>query len=226
MVFLHGGPGAGCMSAYRRFFNPKVWRVILLDQRGSGRSVPAACTEANTTQHLIADLERLRADRGVERWLVFGGSWGSTLALAYGQAHPEACLGFILRGVFAGTEPEIDWFMHGMGRFFPEAAAAFHRPIPAGRTPEPAGRLSRAADAPEAGGAPGGGPCLGELRKQLRGAPGPGPRRAAWLRPVCALGRADGGALFPAWLLPGAGSAVPGPGAHSTPAVPCGAGPL
>lgn len=132
VVFLHGGPGAGCMSAYRRFFNPKLWRVILLDQRGSGRSLPAACTEANTTQHLIEDLERLRAERGVARWLVFGGSWGSTLGLAYGQAHPDACLGFILRGVFAGTQPEIDWFMHGMAHFFPEAGTAFHRLIPPG----------------------------------------------------------------------------------------------
>ncbi len=130
VAFLHGGPGAGCVAAYRRFFNPKTWRIILLDQRGAGRSRPSGCVEANTTQHLVADLERLRIDRGVDRWLLFGGSWGSTLALAYGQAHPGACLGFVLRGVFAGTNAEIDWFMNGMGQFFPEAADAFRRPIP------------------------------------------------------------------------------------------------
>jgi proline iminopeptidase len=130
VIFLHGGPGAGCMSAYRRFFNPRVWRVILLDQRGSGQSQPHACIEANTTQHLVADLELLRCTRGVERWLMFGGSWGSTLGLAYGQAHPEACLGFILRGVFGGTQAEIDWFMTGMAYFFPEAGEDFRSLIP------------------------------------------------------------------------------------------------
>ena len=130
VVFLHGGPGAGCVAAYRRFFNPRVWRVVLVDQRGSGRSRPSACIEANTTQHLIADLEILRRARGIERWVMFGGSWGSTLALAYGEAHPDRCLGFILRGIFTGTRPEIDWFMTGMEQFFPEAGAAFRALIP------------------------------------------------------------------------------------------------
>ena len=129
-VFLHGGPGAGCVSAYRRFFNPSTWRLILLDQRGAGRSQPSASVVANTTQNLVADLEKLRKERGVDRWLLFGGSWGSTLALAYGQAHPSACLGFILRGIFAGTRAEVDWFMNGMQHFFPEAASAFRAPIP------------------------------------------------------------------------------------------------
>ena len=129
-VFLHGGPGAGCIPAYRRFFDPDIWRVILVDQRGSGRSQPIAETGANTTQDLVSDLEKLRVDRGVEEWLLFGGSWGSTLALAYGEAHPERCTGFVLRGVFLGTQPEIDWFMHGMGHFFPEAAREFLAPIP------------------------------------------------------------------------------------------------
>lgn len=129
-VFLHGGPGAGCIPAYRRFFDPDIWRVILVDQRGAGRSQPLAETDTNTTQDLVSDLEKLRIDRGVDEWLLFGGSWGSTLALAYGEAHPERCSGFVLRGVFLGTQAEIDWFMHGMGHFFPEAAQEFLAPIP------------------------------------------------------------------------------------------------
>lgn len=129
-VFLHGGPGAGCISAYRRFFDPQAWRVILIDQRGAGRSRPCAETQSNTTQDLIEDLEKLRIDRGIEDWLIFGGSWGSTLGLAYGQAYPERCTGFILRGVFLGTAAEIDWFLHGMGNFFPEAGRDFLAPIP------------------------------------------------------------------------------------------------
>ena len=129
-VFLHGGPGAGCIPAYRRFFDPAVWRVILVDQRGAGRSRPGAEVRDNTTPHLVRDLELLRIARGVDEWLVFGGSWGSTLALAYGQAYPERCTGFVLRGIFLGTQAEIDWFMYGMGQIFPEAAQAFAAPIP------------------------------------------------------------------------------------------------
>ncbi len=129
-LFLHGGPGVGCIPAYRRFFDPDIWRVILIDQRGAGRSRPIAETEANTTQDLIGDLEKLRVARGIGEWLVFGGSWGSTLAIAYGEAHPDRCTGFILRGVFLGTHAEINWFMHGMGQFFPEAEQAFLAPIP------------------------------------------------------------------------------------------------
>ena len=103
---------------------------MLFDQRGAGRSTPGAETRSNTTQHLIRDIETLRRHHSVDRWLVFGGSWGSTLALAYGQAHPERCLGFVLRGVFLGRRAEIDWFLHGMGTFFPEAHRAFLAPIP------------------------------------------------------------------------------------------------
>jgi proline iminopeptidase len=131
VVFLHGGPGAGALPIYRRFFDPDTWRIVLFDQRGAGRSTPHAGLEANTTRHLVADMERLRSLLGIDRWLVFGGSWGSTLALAYGAAHPERCLGFVLRGVFLGSAAEIDWFLHGMGRFFPEAHRAFVGPIPA-----------------------------------------------------------------------------------------------
>ena len=130
VLFLHGGPGAGCTPAYRRFFDPAAYRILLFDQRGAGRSTPGAETQSNTMQHLIRDIETLRRHLSVDRWLVFGGSWGSTLALAYGEAHPERCLGFVLRGVFLGRRAEIDWFLHGMGTFFPEAHRAFLAPIP------------------------------------------------------------------------------------------------
>lgn len=131
VVFLHGGPGSGCAPAYRRFFDPDRYRIILFDQRGAGRSTPYASVEANTTAHLVADVERLRAHLGVDRWLVFGGSWGATLALAYGQAHPDAVRGFILRGVFLFRRLEVAWFLDGMGRFFPEARRAFADALPA-----------------------------------------------------------------------------------------------
>jgi proline iminopeptidase len=132
VVYLHGGPGAGCAPAYRRFFDPARYRVILFDQRGAGRSTPYASVEANTTAHLVADLESLRRHLGIDRWLLFGGSWGATLALAYGQAHPEAALGFILRGVFLFRRHEVEWFLHGMGRFFPEARRRYVEALPPG----------------------------------------------------------------------------------------------
>ena len=125
VVFLHGGPGAGISANSRRFFDPQKYRVILHDQRGAGKSKPFGSLENNTTDHLIGDIEALRKDRGIDRWLVFGGSWGSTLALAYGQAHPQQVLGFVLRGIFLCRESEIAWFMDGMGRFFPEAERKF-----------------------------------------------------------------------------------------------------
>ncbi len=125
VVFLHGGPGAGVAPAYRRFFDPVVHRAVLFDQRGCGRSAPRAGLEANTTWDLVDDIERLRRHLDIPRWLVLGGSWGSTLALAYGQAYPERCLGFVLRGVFLFRAAEVDWFLNGMGRFFPEAGEAF-----------------------------------------------------------------------------------------------------
>ncbi|HSV29213.1 MAG TPA: prolyl aminopeptidase [Candidatus Omnitrophota bacterium] len=125
VVFLHGGPGAATAPPYRRFFDPAFWRIVLFDQRGCGRSSPAASIEANTTGHVIADIEMLRESLGIERWLVFGGSWGSTLALAYGQAHPERVLGFVLRGVFLFRAAEVEWFLTGMAHFFPEAWRRF-----------------------------------------------------------------------------------------------------
>ena len=130
IVFLHGGPGGGCGPLHRRFFDPVRYRIILYDQRGSGRSRPYAEIRDNKTALLVEDLEQLRRMLGIERWILFGGSWGSTLALAYGQAYPERCLGFILRGIFLFTSDEIDWFMNGMGKFFPEAERNFLAHLP------------------------------------------------------------------------------------------------
>jgi proline iminopeptidase len=130
VIFLHGGPGAGLSPQHRRFFDPSAYRVILFDQRGAGKSTPLGEWRNNTTQLLIEDIERLRAMFGIERWLVFGGSWGSTLALAYGQAHPERCLGFVLRGIFLCTPAEIDFFLYGVQWFYPELYDAFIAPIP------------------------------------------------------------------------------------------------
>ena len=130
VLFLHGGPGSGSAPQHRQFFDPSHYRIVLFDQRGAGKSTPLGEHRDNTTQLLVADIERLRDLLGISRWLVFGGSWGSTLALAYGQAHREMCLGFILRGIFLCTQREIDWFLHGMGWFFPQAHADFLQPIP------------------------------------------------------------------------------------------------
>ncbi|QNM96541.1 prolyl aminopeptidase [Chitinimonas koreensis] len=130
VIFLHGGPGAGASPKHRQFFDPAVYRIVIFDQRGAGRSTPLGELRDNTTQHLIADIETLRAKLGIERWLVFGGSWGSTLALAYGEAHPERCLGFVLRGVFLCRPWEIVWFMRGMRQFYPENWAQFASHLP------------------------------------------------------------------------------------------------
>ena len=125
LVFLHGGPGGGCLPHHRRYYDPAFWNIVLYDQRGAGRSTPIASLTDNTTQHLVADLERLREKLKIDRWLLFGGSWGSTLALAYAQAHPDHVLGLVLRGIFLSTSSEIDWFMHGFRTIFPEAWRAF-----------------------------------------------------------------------------------------------------
>lgn len=130
VVFLHGGPGAGASPTHRRFFDPARWRIVILDQRGAGRSTPLGETRANTTEHLIADLERLRFHLGIERWHLFGGSWGSTLGLAYAQAHPERVLGLMLRGIFLMRRSEIDWFLQHMRTFQPEAWERFAGHVP------------------------------------------------------------------------------------------------
>jgi proline iminopeptidase len=131
IVFLHGGPGGGSLPHHRRFFDPDRWRIILFDQRGAGRSTPFAEIADNTTWHLVADLERLRIHLGIERWALFGGSWGSTLALAYAQTWPQRVLGLVLRGIFLGTPAEIEWFLYGMRHFFPEAWERFAHYLPA-----------------------------------------------------------------------------------------------
>lgn len=130
-VFLHGGPGAGCEPTHRRFFDPERYRILLLDQRGSGRSTPHAGLADNTTWHLVADMERIREALGIERWLVFGGSWGSTLALAYAQTHPERVSALVVRGIFLCREPEIRWFyQEGASWVFPDYWLDFLAPIP------------------------------------------------------------------------------------------------
>ena len=132
VLFVHGGPGAGCEDYHRRFFDPERYRIILFDQRGCGRSSPHASLEGNTTQALVADMERIRGHLGIERWLLFGGSWGSTLSLVYAETHPERVLGLILRGIFMCRAHEIAWFyQQGASRLFPEYWQAYLAPIPA-----------------------------------------------------------------------------------------------
>ncbi|MGE3623805.1 MAG: prolyl aminopeptidase [Bdellovibrionales bacterium] len=130
VVFLHGGPGAGATPAHRRFFDPSAWRIIIFDQRGAGRSQPLGETRDNTTDLLIEDIEKLRRERGIERWHVFGGSWGSTLAIAYAEAYPERCMGLMLRGICLMQKYEIDWFLYGIRMFFPEAWETFALFVP------------------------------------------------------------------------------------------------
>lgn len=131
VLFLHGGPGAGAAAAHRRFFDPAHYRIVIFDQRGAGRSTPLGEITDNTTPLLVADIEKLREHLGIKNWVVFGGSWGSTLALAYGEFHPERCTGLILRGIFLCRKSEIDWFLYELRNLFPEAWRAFSDPIPA-----------------------------------------------------------------------------------------------
>ena len=131
VIVLHGGPGAGCNPAMRRFFDPRRYRIILFDQRGCGRSTPGACCDENTTWDLVADIEMIRETFGVDQWMLFGGSWGSTLALAYAQSHPQRVTELVLRGIFLIQREEIDWFHNGgCARFHPELWEAFVAPIP------------------------------------------------------------------------------------------------
>ncbi|MCX4098642.1 prolyl aminopeptidase [Nocardia sp. alder85J] len=135
VVFLHGGPGGGTSPFHRQFFDPQAYRIVLFDQRGCGRSTPhiadGASLETNTTWHLVADIERLRAFLRVERWQVFGGSWGSTLALAYAETHPERVTELVLRGVFLLRRKEIDWYYNGSaGYIYPDEWEKFLAPVP------------------------------------------------------------------------------------------------
>lgn len=131
VIFLHGGPGAGCETNHRRFFDPEIYRVILFDQRGAGRSRPHACLDNNTTPDLVSDMELIRQHFDIESWVVFGGSWGSTLALVYAQSHPQRTLALILRGVFLCRLHEIRWFyQEGASRIFPDHWQDFIATIP------------------------------------------------------------------------------------------------
>ncbi len=144
VVVLHGGPGGGCSPVMRRYFDPTIYRVILFDQRGCGRSRPHASVEANTTWHLVEDIERIRAALGIERWMVFGGSWGATLALAYAQTHPLPVARLVLRGVFLATRAELDWFYGGgAGQFWPDLWARFLAPLPEEERGDPIGAYAK-----------------------------------------------------------------------------------
>jgi proline iminopeptidase len=130
VLFLHGGPGGGTDPNHRRFFDPAAYRIVLFDQRGCGKSRPHAALEENTTWHLVADIERLRAELGIDQWLVFGGSWGSTLALAYAETHPASVRGLVLRGIFLCRAKEIQWFyQEGASAIFPDRWEEFLAPI-------------------------------------------------------------------------------------------------
>jgi len=131
VVVLHGGPGGGCSPAMRRYFDPDVYRIVLFDQRGCGRSRPHASVEANTTWHLVSDIEAIRTALGIEQWIVFGGSWGATLSLIYAQAHPERAAYLVLRGVFLMTQAELTWFYGGgAGQFWPDLWERFTGLVP------------------------------------------------------------------------------------------------
>jgi proline iminopeptidase len=151
VVVLHGGPGGASNPTMRRFFDPSRWRAILFDQRGCGRSRPNASLEDNTTWALIEDIERLRKHLGIEKWTVFGGSWGSTLALAYAIRHPERVAGLILRGIFLLTRRELDWFYQdGASMMFPDAWERFVAPIPAAERDDMVGAYYRRLTGPDA----------------------------------------------------------------------------
>ena len=131
VVVLHGGPGGGCSPSMRRYFDPTRYHIILFDQRGCGKSRPHASVEHNTTWHLVRDIEMIREHLGLERWIVFGGSWGATLSLIYAQTHPERTAALVLRGVFLMMQRELDWFYGGgAGQFWPEAWEKFERLVP------------------------------------------------------------------------------------------------
>ena len=131
VIFLHGGPGGGITPMYRQYFNPQKWRIIIFDQRGAGQSTPYAELRENTTWDLVSDIEKLREHLKIEQWVVFGGSWGSTLALVYSQTHPTRCQGLILRGIFMLRQKELRWFyQEGASNIFPDAWQEYLKPIP------------------------------------------------------------------------------------------------
>ena len=131
VIFLHGGPGGGVDPKYRRYFDPEKWRIIMFDQRGCGKSTPFAELKENTTWDLVSDIEKIRNHLSIDKWVVFGGSWGSTLSLAYSQTYPDSCKGLILRGIFLVRKKELDWFyQEGASNIFPDRWESFLEPIP------------------------------------------------------------------------------------------------
>ena len=131
VIFLHGGPGGGIESVYRQYFNPEKWRIIIFDQRGCGKSIPHAELEENTTWHLVEDIEKIRMHLNIDKWVVFGGSWGSTLSLSYAITHTNCCKGLILRGIFMIRKKEIQWFyQQGASYIYPDAWEKYLKPIP------------------------------------------------------------------------------------------------
>lgn len=131
IIFLHGGPGSGSNENHRRYFNPEKYRIIIFDQRGCNRSTPQGCVENNTTQSLIDDMERIREHLSVDKWLIFGGSWGATLGLLYAETHPENIMGMILRGTFLARQRDLDWFAKkGANQIFPDYWAEFIQHVP------------------------------------------------------------------------------------------------
>ena len=137
-VFLHGGPGSGCHAAHRRLFDPRLFRVVLFDQRGAGRSTPERCLIDNTTQHLVADMERIRQTLAIEKWMVVGGSWGALLAVAYAEAHPERVSALVLRSVFLGTADEVTWaFVDGPRTIYPDLWRRFVGLLPQAERADP-----------------------------------------------------------------------------------------
>jgi proline iminopeptidase len=141
VLFLHGGPGSGASATHRQFFDPAFYRIVIFDQRGAGRSTPRGAIAGNTTPELIADIEALRAHLGIARWIVFGGSWGSTLALAYAEHHPTQVMALVLRGIFLCRPAEIDWFLVGIRAVFPEHWRRFVEILPAAVDRDSAARI-------------------------------------------------------------------------------------
>jgi proline iminopeptidase len=155
VLVVHGGPGSGSGPGNRRYFHPERYRVVLFDQRGCGQSTPHASDPAtdmsgNTTEHLLADMERLREHLGIERWMLYGGSWGSTLILAYAERHPERVSEIVVLGVTMSRRSEIDWLYRGVGRFFPEQWARFRAGVPEGERDNLVGAYARLMESPDA----------------------------------------------------------------------------
>jgi proline iminopeptidase len=151
VVFLHGGPGSSTKPDHRRYFDPRCFRIVLFDQRGCGRSTPPGEISDNTTAHLVSDMERLRTELAVERWMVFGGSWGSTLALAYAQAHAARVTRLVLRGIFLASRAELEWYFVGLRHFIPEAWEALYAVSPGTPWPSLVGAYSTLLSSADAG---------------------------------------------------------------------------